>query len=62
MSSLHEWLQVVHVLAAIVWMGGSATLLLLGSRAMRGDIKGKAGLPGAPRWPARCTPFPARSS
>ena len=43
MSSLQEWLQVVHVLAAIVWMGGSATLLLLGSRAMRGDITGKAG-------------------
>jgi uncharacterized membrane protein len=35
MGTLYDWLKFVHVLAAMVWLGGLVTLLVLGVRARR---------------------------
>ena len=32
---MYEWLLAAHILGAVTWIGGSLTLLLLGSRARR---------------------------
>jgi hypothetical protein len=39
--SLYEWLLFVHVLAAMVWLGGAAMTAALALRALRSDDDGE---------------------
>jgi uncharacterized membrane protein len=37
MGTLYDWLKLAHVLAAMIWLGGLVTLVVLGVRARRSD-------------------------
>jgi uncharacterized membrane protein len=42
-TSLYNWLLFVHVLAAMIWLGGAAVMAALATRALRGDDAAEIG-------------------
>ena len=42
-ASLYNWLLFVHVLAAMIWLGGAAVMAALATRTLRSDDRAEIG-------------------